>query len=104
MQLLGCLFVLLFGCLLFVLAFAGLIIDKILVFLGLKQPRQSMGGFGAYGPFGQQGQRDDFESVDSSNGASGRGRQQQTSGGYGPQQGRKIFQKDDSEYVDFEEV
>lgn len=93
------------------LAFAGLIIDKILVFLGLKQPRQPFGGFGAYGrqgnpygPFGQQGQRDDFESVDSSNGAAGRGRQQQASGGRTPQQGGKIFQKDDSEYVDFEEV
>lgn len=111
MQLLGCLFVFLFAGLLFVVGFAGLIIDKILVLLGLKQPRQPLGGFGAYGqqgrqygPFGQQGQDDDFDSVDSPNGAPGRGRQQQASGHSGPQQGGKIFEKDDSEYVDFEEV
>lgn len=111
MHLLGCLFVFLFAGLLFVLAFAGIIIDNILVFLGLKKRRQPFGGFGAYGrqgnpygPFGQQGQNDDFDSFDSSSNASGRSRQQQSTGNRPPQQGGKIFQKDDSEYVDFEEV
>lgn len=112
MHLLGCLFVLLFGGIIFVLAFAGLIIDNILIFLGLKKRRQPYGGFNAYwrqgnpqGPFGQQGQNDGFDSVDSSSSnAYDRGRQQHSNGNHGPQQGGKIFQKDDSEYVDFEEV
>lgn len=111
MQLLGCLFVLLFAGILFVVAFAGLIIDNILVFLGLKKRRQPFSDFGGYGqhgrqngPFGKQGSADDVDSSDSASSSSGRGRQQQTSGGNAYQQGSKIFPKDDSEYVDFEEV
>lgn len=111
MHFLGCLFVFLFAGILFVVAFAGIIIDNILVFLGLKKRRQPFNGFGgynrqggAYGPFGQQGSADDFDSVDSASQGAGRGRQQQAGGNHAPQQGGKIFQKDDSEYVDFEEV
>lgn len=110
MHFLGCLFVLLFGGLLFILAFAGVIIDNILVLLGLKKRRQPFGGYGTfgqqdrqYGPFNQQRNADDFDSVDSDSAGSHQGSYQQQ-GASGPQQGGKIFQKDDSEYVDFEEV
>lgn len=97
MHLLGCLFVFLFAGLLFVVAFAGLIIDRILVFLGFKKPRQ-------YGPYGQRGGGHDFEDVDAATAHAGGSRQQHPSGHNGKQPGGKIFQKDDSEYVDFEEV
>lgn len=108
---LGCLFALLFGVVFIIFAFVGSIIDVVLRFLGLKKGGNTFSGFGQQGGARQQsgfgGQRSGFSQQQS-----GYGQQQSTSQNDGRDQHResrgqqthKIFEKDDSEYVDFEEV
>lgn len=117
MHFFGCLFALFLGILFIGLAFVGSILNFVLSLLGFKKrvtgPRGfggQQGGFGSqqngFGGFGSSNQRDDFESVDNSGRYGGSqspnqsSKNQQTTG----QQIHKIFEKDDSEYVDFEEV
>lgn len=95
MQFLGCLFVLLFGVLLVIVAFLGSFINAVLSFFGLKnRVRYKSHAHSSYG---------------SSQDADRSQERQQQGPGYsgsqnGSQPGGKIFQKDDSEYVDFEEI
>lgn len=101
LQFFGCLGVFLLGIIFIALAFLGNIIDSILVFLGLKKrsSRPSSGfGFGPTG-FGTGAGGQGTASRPNSGGTPNRN-QQPTRG----QQKRKIFEKDESEYVDFEEI
>lgn len=100
---LGCLFVLLLGIVIAAFAFLGGIINFILSLLGFKKRVNSdnrtsgaynrqgsaYGNGGAYSQGRQQSDQSDYD-----------GGQQRTTG----QQTGKIFEKDDSEYVDFEEI
>lgn len=108
---LGCLFALLFSVVFIIFAFVGSIIDVVLRFLGIKRTSNSFSGFGQQGGARQQNaysrQQNGGNRQQSSYG------QQQSSGqgdGYEQhresrgQQTHKIFEKDDNEYVDFEEV
>lgn len=89
---LGCFFVLILGILFIGIAFLGSLIDAVFSFLGLKKRvnRDSNNAFNQ-----QQGNYNHQNSQQSRH-----GQDQQTAG----QQTRKIFEKDDSEYVDFEEL
>lgn len=86
MQFFGCLLVGLFFLLIFVFALVGTFIDRILVFLGLRKPRRPFGHFAdeEAAPKWEEPQHDK--------------RRQE------PHRQGKIFEKDESEYVDFEEV
>lgn len=100
-QFFGCLGVLFLGIVLIVLAFFGSIIDSILVLLGLKKRRPRSSGFGTGFGFGSTGQQQSSnDQYRSSEDSSTRQTEQPTRG----QQTHKIFEKDDSEYVEFEEV
>ena len=100
---LGCFFVLFLGIIIVAFAFLGSIINIILSFLGIKKRvrndytrtsgnnRQSS-AFGNRGGYTQGRQQDEQSNYDNG--------QQRTTG----QQTGKIFEKDESEYVDFEEV
>lgn len=89
MHFFGCLLIGLFFLLIFAIALIGSVIDRILVFLGLRKPRK---------PFGQFSARpDEAPQWDDPQKDNGNGRKQQKHQG-------KIFEKDESEYVDFEEV
>lgn len=98
---LGCLFVLVFGIIFISVAFLGQIINVILSLLGLKKRvNYNRGGFGTFHDFGSQ---------QSGSQQSSTRRQQYDDGPSGSQAGGsspngKIFQMDESEYVDFEEV
>lgn len=94
---LGCLFALLFGVVFIIFAFVGSIIDVVLRFLGIKRTSNSFSGFGQQGGASQQS---GFGQQQSSSQSDGRDQHRESRG----QQTHKIFEKDDSEYVDFEEV
>lgn len=98
MQFLGCLFVgLLLGVIL-LFALVGTLVDRILVFLGLRKPRRTFRSYGPYGPYTDPQQRnasDDAPQWQQPNTATS----QRTTHPQG-----KIFEKDESEYVDFEEI
>ena len=102
MHLLGCLFALVFGVFVIGAIFLGSIIDMIFSLLGIKKrvTRRNFSSYSErqsdYGP-GQTG----YGTRHDGYGQRQHGQQQQQSQG---QQTRKIFEKDDSEYVDFEEV
>lgn len=110
LQFFGCLGVFLLGIILIAVAFLGNLIDSILVFLGLKKRgSRPSSGFG-YGPAGygtgasgrstanrQSQQGTQYRDAGST---SSRHNEQPTRG----KQKRKIFEKDESEYVDFEEI
>lgn len=108
---LGCLFALLFGVVFIIFAFVGSIIDVVLRFLGLKKGGNTFSGFGQQGgarqqsAYGQQqgnyGRQQNDGSQQRGAGQGGGREQHRESRG---QQTHKIFEKDDSEYVDFEEV
>ena len=99
---LGCFFVLFLGIIIVAFAFLGSIINIILSFLGIKKRVRNdysrTGGYdrqsSAYGNRDAYGQGRQDEQPDYDKG------QQRTAG----QQNGKIFEKDESEYVDFEEV
>lgn len=108
---LGCLFALLFGVVFIIFAFIGTIIDVVLSFLGLKKRTTKFTGFGQQGGARQQ---NNYGRQQSAYGQQQSGFSQQQSSGqsdgyeqhreFRGQQTHKIFEKDDSEYVDFEEV
>lgn len=101
---LGCLFALLFGVVFIIFAFIGTIIDVVLSFLGLKKRTTKFTGFGQQGGARQQnnyGRQQSAYGQQQSSGQSDGYEQHRESRG---QQTHKIFEKDDSEYVDFEEV
>lgn len=88
----GCLFVLLFAVVFIFIAFIGQVADMIFTFLGLKKRvNNDRSGFGGFSGNGTQQQRQQQRTSD----------RQQPNGNH-PK--GKIFEKDDSEYVDFEEV
>ena len=92
MHFLGCLFALIFAAFFIGLAFIGNIISVILSILGVK-PRINRRQNTTYG----------WENVDSRD--TGNDRQESTQTGHSTgRQTQKIFEKDDSEYVDYEEV
>lgn len=88
MHFLGCLFMGIFVLLIFALAFIGSLIDRILVFLGLRKPRRPFGQFNTASDTDEP-RWEDPESATRQKPAKPHG---------------KIFEKDESEYVDFEEV
>lgn len=101
MHFLGCLFALFLGVIFIGVAFLGSVIDFILSLLGLKKRvNNTSSGFGsqrnAYGSQqrGYDSQQDGFDSQQN---------YQQHEHPHGQHKG-KIFTKDESEYVDFEEV
>lgn len=102
---LGCFFVLFLGIIIVVFAFLGSIINIILSFLGIKKRvRNDYTRTGGYDRQGSAyGSRDTYDR--------GQGRQQDEQTNYDNGQQRstgqqtgKIFEKDESEYVDFEEI
>lgn len=95
MHLLGCLFALVFGVFVIGAIFLGSIIDMIFSLLGIKK-RVTRRNFRSYSE-----RQSDYGPGQTGYGQRQHGQQQQQSQG---QQTRKIFEKDDSEYVDFEEV
>lgn len=97
MNLLGCFFALLLGILFIGLAFIGNVINVILSILGFKKRIDPTAGFGQQSGGAQQ------RSYGSSQ-QSGNSQQQSQQASHTGQQTHKIFEKDDSEYVDFEEV
>lgn len=103
MQFLGCLFVLFLGIIFIITAFLGSILNAVFSFLGLKKPvtftRGTQRPYGnTTGQGGRRQQQEEETEQDYRGGnSSGQYRGQQQPGG-------KIFQKDDSEYVDFEEI
>lgn len=92
MHFLGCLFALILGILIFGLLAIGTIANFVLSLLGIKKPSST--GFGGFG--NQNGNRQSYGYSDREQG--------QTQSNSSGQQNQKIFEKDDSEYVDFEEV
>lgn len=101
MHFFGCLFALLLGIFFIAIAFIGNVIDLILSLLGLKKRIRPGADFGGFG-----GQRTSYGSQSSSDNQRS---QQQAGQQHSDQQStgrqtQKIFEKDDSEYVDFEEV
>lgn len=95
MHFLGCLFVLLFAAIFIGLAFIGNIISVILSIFGIKpriNRRQNTAYDGWQDAYGRQNSGENRKQDDTQSGHS-TGRQTQ-----------KIFEKDDSEYVDYEEV
>lgn len=89
MQFLGCLFALILGLIFVAVAFLGSIVNFILSVLGFNKRVQQSAGF-----------RDG-----SATGSAGTGsRQPDEPHSTAGQSKGKIFKKDDSEYVDFEEV
>lgn len=92
MHFFGCLFALLLGIIIFGLFAIGTVANFILSLLGIKKPSST--GFGGFNYQGGSQQ---------SNGYAGQ-EQNQPKGSSSGQQNQKIFQKDESEYVDFEEV
>lgn len=93
MHFLGCLFALFLGVFIIGVTFIGSIIDFILSALGLKKRTNSThSGFSSQRGFGSQ--QSEFEEQQ---------RQSRPEPSRGQQKG-KIFTKDESEYVDFEEI
>lgn len=99
MHFLGCLFALVLGVIFIGVTFIGSIIDFILSLLGLNK-RVTNNSFG--GGFNSQ-QRSTHQG-NARQGDYGSQQQQSTSGSSRGQQKGKIFTKDESEYVDFEEI
>lgn len=89
MQFLGCLFALILGLIFVAVAFLGSIVNSILSILGLKKRVRQSAGF-----------RDGYASGPAGTGSRQPDEPHSTAG----QSKGKIFEKDDSEYVDFEEV
>lgn len=102
MHFLGCLFALFLGLIIIAAVFIGSVIDFILAFLGLKKRGTAFGGQSPFGTF-RQGPYDNQDPSAGTRQQTTDGRQQAPHHSTG-QQSQKIFQKDDSEYVDFEEV
>lgn len=95
MHFLGCLFALLFAAVFIGLAFIGNIISVILSILGVK-PRINRKRNTAY---------DRWQDVnDTQNSRENRQKDNSQTGHTAGRQTQKIFEKDDSEYVDYEEV
>ena len=87
MHFLGCLFILVLAIVMVGFAFLGTIINAILSLFGLSNRVKSR-------PYTQSRRQSDRQE------ASQQQSQQQSAG----RQNQKIFEKDDSEYVDFEEI
>lgn len=94
MHFFGCLFALVLGFLFIAIAFVGNIIDIILSILGFKKRIRPSGRYDGFG--GQGNGYDDQQSKPSNS----RTDESKSTG----RQTHKIFEKDDSEYVDFEEI
>lgn len=99
-SLLGCLFAGIFGIIIFAFVLLRGVFNTILTLLGLREPRQD--GFQQFrtgNPFGQQ-QSQRQQSQQSQQQANAHQDSQRSAG----QQKAKIFERNASEYVDFEEV
>lgn len=103
MHFLGCLFALVLGLLFIGIMFVGSIIDAIFSLLGIKK-RVTRTHFGGYSNTSGYGNSSGYGN------ASGYGQDQserndeQQQPSHQGQQNKKIFEKNESEYVDFEEV
>lgn len=97
MHFFGCLFALLLGILFVALAFVGTVFDFILSLFGRKPRRATRSPFSSSRQ--QAGPQQRGEARFSQDQRPDNDQQSHTG-----QQTRKIFEKDDSEYVDFEEV
>lgn len=104
MHFLGCLFALVLGVIFIGVTFIGSIIDFILSLLGLNKRVTNNSFGGGFNSQQRSTRQGNTHQGNARQGDYGSQQQQSTSGSSRGQQKGKIFTKDESEYVDFEEI